>query len=113
MYVCIHCCVCVDILSGDCVYSLCVCGWVLASDSPDILPSKVSISLHTNSAPINPQDQGTAGFKALNGRYITMCSFLRKIACHHAGPSGQTLTQQTSSPSGEMNGSWLQWSIPL
>ena len=28
------------------------------------------------------------------GRYITVCSFLREIACHHAGPSGQTLTQQ-------------------
>jgi len=47
------------------------------------------------------------------GRYTTTCSYFREIACHHAGPSGQTLTQQTSSPSGEMNGSWLQWSIPL
>jgi len=47
----------------------------------------------------------------LNGHY-TMSSFLYKIACHHAGPSGQTLTQQTSSPSDEMNGSQLRWSIP-
>jgi len=44
---------------------------------------------------------------------ISMCFFLHEIACHHAGPSGQTLTQQTSSPSGEMNGSRLQWSNPL
>jgi len=35
------------------------------------------------------------------------------IACHHVGLSEQTLSQQTSSPSGEMNGSRLWWSIPL
>jgi len=34
-----------------------------------------------------------------------------EIACHLAGPSRQTLAQQTSSPSGEMNGSWLQWLV--
>jgi len=31
-----------------------------------------------------------------------------KIACHPTGPSGQTLTQQTWSPSGEVNGSRLR-----
>jgi len=36
-----------------------------------------------------------------------------EIVCHHAGPSGQTLTQQTLSPSGEMNGSQIWWSISL
>jgi len=29
---------------------------------------------------------------------------LREIVCHHAGLSGQTFIQQTSFPSGEMNG---------
>jgi len=46
-------------------------------------------------------------------RCITMCSFLREIACHHACASGQTLTEQTSSPSGEMNGSRLRWLLSV
>jgi len=49
----------------------------------------------------------------LNGCDTTTCSFLCETACHYAGPSGQTLTQQTSSPRGEMKGSQLRWSILL
>jgi len=49
-----------------------------------------------------------------HGGYIgLMFSFPREVARHHAGPSGQTLIQQTSSPSAQMNGSRLRWSIPL
>jgi len=44
---------------------------------------------------------------------ITVSSFLRDITCHHAGPSGQILTQETSSSSIEMNESQLLWSIPV
>jgi len=42
-----------------------------------------------------------------------MSSSLREIACHHAGLSGETIIQQTSSPCGNMNRSRLWWSIPL
>ena len=41
-----------------------------------------------------------------------MCSSLCRIACQQAGLTRQTLIQQTSSPSGMMNGSQLRWSIP-
>jgi len=30
----------------------------------------------------------------VNGHYTTVCSFLREIACHHTGPSGQTPNKQ-------------------
>ena len=45
--------------------------------------------------------------------YVTVCSSLCEIACHHTGLSGQTVIKQTSSPSGEMNGTRLRWLIHL
>jgi len=36
-----------------------------------------------------------------------------EIVFHDAGPTGLSLTQQTSSPSGKMNRSRLRWSVPL
>jgi len=47
----------------------------------------------------------------LNGRYMSV--FLHEIVCQFAGLCGQTFTQHTSSSSGEMNGSWLRWSVPV
>jgi len=48
----------------------------------------------------------------LNGRNTTMRFSSAKLPAITQDPV-QTLTQQTSSPSGEMNGSRLWWSIPL
>jgi len=43
---------------------------------------------------------------------LCSCWNILPFTIPYPGPSGQTLTQQTS-PSEEINRSWLQWSIPL
>ena len=60
-----------------------------------------------------PEGKDIALFSPALRHQCLRYTVLRETVCHHADPFGQTLTQQTSSPSGKMNGSRLRWSINL